>query len=153
ALIDKETVGIDVGFWFMEDQRYMNHIITRWKAGVPVRLIVDPRANPTYALNADTLQKFRDAGIPMVKKAGAGIMHWKVMVFAGQNTVEFGSANYSPDAFVPTANYTNYVAETIYFCDDPAIVNSFKRKFDDLWVDTTNYLVDSNVSSRARVYP
>ena len=75
------------------------------------------------------------------------------MVFAGQNTVEFGSANYSPDAFVPTANYTNYVAETIYFSDDPAIVNSFKRKFDDLWVDTTNYVVDSNVSSRTRVYP
>src|SRR4029078_10946208 len=48
ALIDKESVGIDVAFWFMEDQRYMNHIITRWKAGVPVRLIVDPRANPTY---------------------------------------------------------------------------------------------------------
>src|SRR5262245_14099539 len=48
ALIDAENVGIDVGFWFMEDQRYVARIINRWHAGVPVRLIVDPRANPTY---------------------------------------------------------------------------------------------------------
>jgi phosphatidylserine/phosphatidylglycerophosphate/cardiolipin synthase-like enzyme len=155
-LIDHENVGIDVAFWFMEDQRYMNHIITRWKAGVPVRLIVDPRANSGYPLNADTLQKFRDAGIPMIKKkAVGGIMHWKMMLFAGQNTVEFGSANYSQYGFVSTENYTNYVAETIYFCDDPAIVNSFKWKFDNLWTNTTNYVIDSNLpsdSSRTRVY-
>ena len=153
ALIDHENVGIDVGFWFMEDQRYSSHIIARWKAGVPVRLIVDPRANPGFPARESTLDAMRTAGIPIVKKAGGDIMHWKVMLFAGQNTVEFGSANYSPDAFVPTANYTNYVAETIYYCDDPAIVNSFKRKFDDVWLDTTNYVIDSHVSSRTRVYP
>ena len=45
-LIRAETVGIDVGFWFMEDQRYVSEIIARKNAGVPVRLIVDPTANP-----------------------------------------------------------------------------------------------------------
>jgi regulation of enolase protein 1 (concanavalin A-like superfamily) len=152
ALIDAENVGIDVGFWFMEDQRYVARIINRWRAGVPVRLIVDPRANPTYPLNETSLDTFQAAGIPMVKKTGGGIMHWKTMIFAGQNTVEFGSANFSPNGFVPEAPYTNYVSETIMFSDDPAIVNSFKRKFDDLWVDGTNYSVYANVTSRVRTY-
>ena len=49
-LIRAENVGIDVGFWFMEDQRYVSEVINRWNAGVPVRLIVDPTANPTYPL-------------------------------------------------------------------------------------------------------
>jgi HKD family nuclease len=153
ALIDAETVEIDVGFWFMEDQRYVSHIIARKNAGVAVRLIVDPRANPTYPLNKTSLDAFQSAGIPMIKKTSGGIMHWKAMIFAGQNTVEFGSANYSVDAFVPVTPYVNYVSETIFFEDDPAIVNSFKRKFDDLWVDTTNYSVYANAPSRVRTYP
>ena len=153
SLIDSENVEIDAGFWFMEDQRYVNHIIARWQAGVPVRLIVDPRANPTYTLNATSLSAFQQAGIPMVKKSGGGIMHYKMMLFAGQNMVEFGSANYSDNAFVPVSPYQNYVSETVFYEDDPAIVNTFKTKFDNLWVDTTNYSVYANVASRVRSYP
>ena len=137
----------------MEDQRYVSHITARKNAGVTVRLIVDPRANPTYPLNKTSLDSFQSAGIPMIKKTGGGIMHWKTMIFGGQNIVEFGSANYSDNAFVPVTPYTNYVSETIFFEDDPAIVQSFKRKFDDLWVDTTNYSVYANVTSRVRSYP
>jgi phosphatidylserine/phosphatidylglycerophosphate/cardiolipin synthase-like enzyme len=152
-LIRAENVGIDVGFWFMEDQRYVNEIILRKNAGVAVRLIVDPTANPTYPLNATSLSTFANAGIPMVKKSGGGIMHFKMMLFAGQNIVEFGSANYSSDAFVPVTPYSNYVSETIFFEDDPLIVNSFKTKVDNLWTDTVNYVVYANVTSRVRAYP
>jgi HKD family nuclease len=112
----------------MEDQRYVSEIIARKNAGVPVRLIVDPRANPTYPLNVTSLNSFQNAGIPMMKKVGGGIMHFKMMLFAGQNIVEFGSANYSGNAFVPVTPYSNYVSETIFFEDDPVIVNSFKRR-------------------------
>jgi phosphatidylserine/phosphatidylglycerophosphate/cardiolipin synthase-like enzyme/regulation of enolase protein 1 (concanavalin A-like superfamily) len=153
ALIRGESVGIDVAFWFMEDHRYVPEIINKWKAGIPVRLIIDPRANASYPLNADMLAEFQQAGIPMIKKTGGGIMHWKTMIFAGQNIVEFGSANYSPNAFVPDVPYTNYVSETIFFSDDPAVVHSFKDKYDDLWADETNYSEYDNVSSRGRVYP
>jgi hypothetical protein len=31
----------------------------------------------------------------------SGIMHFKAMIFTGQNTVEFGGANYSAWAFLP----------------------------------------------------
>jgi phosphatidylserine/phosphatidylglycerophosphate/cardiolipin synthase-like enzyme len=152
-LIRAERVGIDVGFWFMEDQRYVSEIIARRNAGVPIRLIVDPNANPSYPLNATSLNAFRNAGVPMMKKSGGGIMHFKMMLFAGQNIVEFGSANYSDNAFVPVTPYTNYVSETILFEDDPAIVNSFKTKFDNLWTDTTNYAPYANVAARTRSYP
>ncbi|HZR26266.1 MAG TPA: hypothetical protein VFA59_21905, partial [Vicinamibacterales bacterium] len=54
-LINNETVGIDVAFWFMQDTRYETAILNRWKAGVPVRILVDPRANPTYVGNEQVI--------------------------------------------------------------------------------------------------
>ena len=53
-LINHETHGIDVAFWFMEDSRYRDAIIARWQAGVPVRLLVDPRAVCAAAAKAST---------------------------------------------------------------------------------------------------
>jgi phosphatidylserine/phosphatidylglycerophosphate/cardiolipin synthase-like enzyme len=153
TLIDNEQVGIDVGFWVMEDQRYVSRIIKRKNAGVPVRVIIDSRSLANYPLNQTTFDAFQQAGIPMVKKSGGGIMHWKLMIFAGQNTIEFGAANYSDNEFVPAAPYTNYISETIYYTDEATLVNSFKTKFDDLWVNTANYSVYANVSARTRSYP
>jgi hypothetical protein len=84
--------------------------------------MVDSRANATYLLNAAILGYFRDAGVPMREKYSGGILHRKFMLFAGQNTVEFSGANYSPDAFVPVQPYVNYVDEAIYFTEDASIV-------------------------------
>jgi hypothetical protein len=153
TLIQNERVGIDVGFWFMQDSRYMTEIIKRWQAGVPVRMLIDPRANATYPGNDSMIAGFEQAGIPLRKRTASGILHWKMMLFAGQNTVEFGSANYSPDAFVPATAYTNYVSETVFVTNDPDVVNSFKTKFDDSWTDTSSFANYANVSTRARVYP
>ncbi len=153
-LINAETVGIDVGFWFMQDSRYEAAIVNRWHAGVPVRILVDPRANPTYSGNSTMLADFAGAGIPMRYRTASGILHWKVMVFAGQHTVEFGSANYSPNAFVPNTAYADYVSETVYYSDDPAVVDSFMTRFDDSWTDTTNFANYANVSGAlTRTYP
>ncbi len=153
-LINAETVGIDAAWWFMEDSRYANALISRWQAGVPVRVIIDTQANAGYPLNADMLKMVKDAGIPMREKTTGGILHWKMMLFAGQNEVEFSGANYSSNAFVPNEPYTDYVDELIYFTDAPAIVNSFKTKYDDLWTSTTGYANYANITSPlTRVYP
>src|SRR5829696_3392665 len=40
-LIRAENVGIDVGFWFMEDSRYSAELIRKHEAGVPVRVVFD----------------------------------------------------------------------------------------------------------------
>src|ERR1044072_7734745 len=69
-LIDAETQGIDVAFWFMQDSSYATKLVNKFKAGVPVRVIVDPRANPTYAGNAEVLDMLKAAGILMRLKSG-----------------------------------------------------------------------------------
>jgi phosphatidylserine/phosphatidylglycerophosphate/cardiolipin synthase-like enzyme/regulation of enolase protein 1 (concanavalin A-like superfamily) len=151
--IRNENVGIDVAFWFMQDARYQTEILKRWQAGVPVRILVDPRANDVYPGNAEIIDAFRQAGIPMRYRTANGILHWKTMLFAGQNVVEFDGANYSPTAFVYEAPYSNYEDESIYFADDPSIVNSFKTKYDDLWLDTVNYANYANITGAlTRVY-
>ena len=139
TLIENETVGIDAAFWFMEDARYSAAIIAKFKSGVPVRLIIDTEANKKYTLNAQALSEFAAAGIPMLEKTNTGIVHWKMMLFAGQNVVEFSGANFSPHAFVPNDPYVDYLDEVIFFSDDPAIVNSFKTRYDDVWVSTTGF--------------
>ena len=73
-LIRNERVGIDVAFWFMEDARYTYELIQRFKAGVPVRVIIDTRANSAYPLNADRIAELKDAGIPMRRRIASGIL-------------------------------------------------------------------------------
>jgi phosphatidylserine/phosphatidylglycerophosphate/cardiolipin synthase-like enzyme len=146
--IRNETVGIDVAFWFMEDSRYTTELIRKHNAGVPVRVLMDPRANPTYPLNVPRLAELQDAGIPMRKRLTSYILHWKMMLFHGQNVVQFSGANYSGNAWVPlgSPNYSNYIDEAIYFTSDEAIVNSFRTKFDDQWVDTVNWANYANIT-------
>jgi len=153
-IINAETVEIDVGLWFMEDARYSSAIVQRWKAGVKVLILMDPRVFPQDAPDVTVMNQLQAGGIPMRKRIASGIEHWKAMIFAGQRTVYFGSANFSDEAFVPASPYVNYVDETVYFTDDATVVNSFMRKFDDAWTDTTNYANYANSSGTpARSYP
>jgi phosphatidylserine/phosphatidylglycerophosphate/cardiolipin synthase-like enzyme/regulation of enolase protein 1 (concanavalin A-like superfamily) len=151
-LIRNEKVGIDAAWWFMTDSRYTHELINKWQQGVPVRVIIDTRANSTYPLNADRLKEIQDAGIPMRQKVSNGILHWKMMLFAGQQTVQFSAANYSAFGFVPTDPYRNYTDEVVYFSTVPSVVQSFMKKFDDLWTNTSGYADYANVTSRVRNY-
>ena len=145
-LIDNEEVGIDVAFWFMQDSRYSSALIRKWNEGVPVRVLMDSDASCCYAGNADILNALKAAGIPMRDKtSGEGILHWKLMLFVGQNTVQFSGANYSDEAFVPVVPYSNYVDEVIYFTDNPSYVNSFKSRYDDAWTDTVKFTNWANI--------
>src|ERR1041385_6990878 len=153
-LIDHETVGLGVSFWFMQDTSISNKIIARWQAGVPIRILVDPRANPTYAGNEQVLDSFKAAGIPMRYKIGGGILHMKMMIFQGQNQLEFTGANYSANFFVPTTPNSNYIDEAIYFTTDDSLIQSFKTKYDDCWTDGVNYADYGNINAPlTRKYP
>jgi phosphatidylserine/phosphatidylglycerophosphate/cardiolipin synthase-like enzyme len=155
-LIRKETVGIDVAFWFMEDARYANELIAKHRAGVPVRVVFDSEAYRGYDYTTARypVELMRNAGIPMRDKTGSGILHFKMMLFAGQGQVEFSGANYSAEAFVPRTPYSNYVDEVILFIDDPSIVNSFKTRFDDMWTAASGFAnVTPGMSAPSRNYP
>jgi hypothetical protein len=152
-LIRNERQRIDVSFWFMEDSRYSTALIEARKRGVRVRVLVDTKANTSYPHNATIIGLLKDGGIP-IRRITSSWLHWKFMLFAGQNVVQFGSANYSPHAFVPTQSLVDFIDETIFFSDDPSIVNSFKTRFDDAWVSTSRFANYANVSgSLARAYP
>src|SRR5687768_16408882 len=156
AHIRAETVGLDVGFWFMEDSWMAAEIIARHRAGVPVRVLMDTRANGPNPRNAERLAELSAAGIPMRERfTSSGIFHWKAMIFAGQGIVEFSGANYSSDAWVPAGPpYTNYVDEAIYFTRKPSVLQTFMTKFDDLWTNTTEYRDYANINRPLwRVYP
>jgi hypothetical protein len=153
-LIRNEQVRIDVAFWFMEDSRYVAELIRAKNRGVPVRVLVDQRANASKRLNETILNELRDGGIPMRDKFVGDILHFKMMLFHGQKMLEFSKANYAPGAFVPIVPNVNYDDEAIFFTNDVNLLNSFKRRFDDLWVNTTQYRNFANVSGTlVRVCP
>ena len=148
------TGGIDVAFWFMEDARYTAELIRRHQEGVRIRVIVDTEANSQYPANADRLAELRNAGIPMRQKTSGGILHWKMMLFEGQDTVQFSAANYTSEAFVPEIPYVNYVDEVIYFTTDTLVLDTFKTKFDDAWVGGSPFADYANITAPpTRAYP
>ena len=93
-LVRAETTGIDVAFYMIELPGLADEIIARHQAGVPVRLIVEPRAALKFPMNQPLLDKFKAAGIPMRYKLGDGIVHVKLAVFAGQRKVVFTGSNF-----------------------------------------------------------
>jgi hypothetical protein len=153
-LIRNEMVGIDVSYWFMNDARYSNEIIQRWRAGVPVRILLDLRADQNYPSAATVRDGFVAAGIPIRYKRTSGINHWKMILYAGQQKMHFSAANFANGSYSPIVPYREYVDEAVYFTDDPDVVTTFMRKYDDLWTDTTHYASLANVSGPlVRSYP
>jgi len=57
-----------------------------------VRVLIDTRANASYPLNADRLEELQTAGIPMRRRLTSYILHWKMMLFHGQDVVQFSGA-------------------------------------------------------------
>lgn len=155
--VRRETHMIDIAMWFMEDQELADAIVARFRAGVEVRALVDPRRNPTTPMNATILAQFQDAGIPMRYKVGGGIMHWKFVIFNAQNVMEWSAANYGDYYFRPAVPYLDYTDEGIYFTNDPPVIDSFRRKFDDAWVDPSAFANYANISGtptrRFPLYP
>jgi phosphatidylserine/phosphatidylglycerophosphate/cardiolipin synthase-like enzyme len=152
-LIRSEPAGIDVAFWFMEDARYSAELIRRAQAGVPVRVLIDTTALSGNPVRAQIIESLRAAGIPIRRRNVSSILHWKMMLFAGQGQIEFSGANYSPDALVPNDPYRNYVDEAVFFTSDAELVHSFMQRYDDLWTDAVSYANYANVATPARHYP
>ncbi|MGH9195526.1 MAG: phospholipase D-like domain-containing protein, partial [Acidimicrobiia bacterium] len=149
TLIDSEPSGtaggIDMAFWFIQDTSIANKVIDAHRRGVRVRILVDPRSNPQYPPTGDILDQFAAAGIPMRYKPDEGIQHWKMMLFAGQNRVMFSGANFGDFFFLPAIPYQNYIDEVIYFTDDPALLRSFKSKYDDFWMNNVLFANYANI--------
>ena len=152
--VNAETAGIDMAFYWIELPELADAIIRRHQAGVPVRLIVEPRASLKITGNQVLLDRFRAAGIPMRYKLGDGIVHAKMLLLAGQNKVVFSSSNFGDGDVRPFTPYVNYVDGAWYFTIDQALVNSFKTRYDDIWTNTLVYGNYANIfNALTRSYP
>src|SRR4029078_1558380 len=77
-----------------------------------------------------------------------------MMLFHGQNMVNFSKANFEPFAYVATTANANYEDEAVFFTDDDRIPNSFRRRFDDRWVNTSVFRNYANINGPVtRSYP
>jgi len=152
--VRNETVGIDMDFYMIELPNLVDDIIARHKAGVRVRIVVEPRANLKFPQNQPLIDKLNAAGVPLRYKLGDGIIHVKYALFAAQNKVLFTGSNFGDADVAPYVPYDNYVDGAWYFTDDPAVVNSFKTRFDDVWTDTVLYGNYANITGPlTRRYP
>jgi hypothetical protein len=141
AKIRAERVRIDMSIWLLTERSISIALVERVRAGVPVRLIGDRVS--IFESDPLTRREFywlASQGVPIRLRSHPTwypeINHWKATILVGQNTVAFGSANYTPFELRP-ASPDNYKDETVLFTDDPAIVNAFKTQFDRMWNDTT----------------
>jgi phosphatidylserine/phosphatidylglycerophosphate/cardiolipin synthase-like enzyme/regulation of enolase protein 1 (concanavalin A-like superfamily) len=152
--IQQETQQIDVAFWMMSDARYSNSLVAAQARGVTIRVLMDPRCTGSHPACASPMNQLASAGVPMRNRATSGILHWKMILFASQNQVEFSGANYVPFETTPEIPWVNYTDEIIYYSNDPAVVRSMMRKFDDLWTSTTEFVNYANITAPlTRSYP
>jgi hypothetical protein len=144
--IKQEDVEIAMGFWLMTDARYSNELVKAWQRGVKIRLLMDPRCGGSHPACIPQNDQLEAAGIPMRRRATGGILHWKMILFAGQGQLQFAGANYAPFEMTPHEPYLNFTDEIVYFTNEPSVVQSFMRKFDDLWVSTTEFIDHANIT-------
>jgi hypothetical protein len=142
--VRNEPSRLDVATWYLTDRLITAAIVQRFRAGLPVRIIGDRVS--IFEIDPATRREFEylaTNGVPIRLRyhptSFPSIMHWKCGIFVGLNTVEFGSANWTPFELAP-ASATNFKDETALFTTDPALVNAFRTRFDQMWADTTNFL-------------
>jgi hypothetical protein len=155
-LIAAEPTRIDIGAWWFTDRVISDALVRRHRAGVRVRFLGDAYTYRDAHTRAE-IDYLAAAGIPIrLRSPGdAGpIFHWKCGIFAGQNKVAFGSANWTVYSLRPYSA-TNYDDETMLVTANPDLVPAFKMKFDQYWVDTTAFTDFANISTgtRARLEP
>ncbi|HKT81070.1 MAG TPA: phospholipase D-like domain-containing protein, partial [Vicinamibacterales bacterium] len=143
--INAETQRIDMSAWYLTEHSISIALVNRFKAGVPVRLIGD--RGSIFEIDPPTRAEFywlASQGVPIRLRYNPDffpeIDHWKFTLFSGQNTIAFGSANYTPFELAPVSPpgspSPNYKDEIVMVTDDSALVNGFRTKFDQIWNDT-----------------
>jgi hypothetical protein len=142
--INAERVRLDVATWYLNDGDIVTAILNKHRSGVPVRLIGDRgaifEADPNTRANFEFLAR---NGVPIRLRYHPTwfpeIMHWKCGIFVGQQTVEFGSANWTTFELTPWSS-SNFQDETAFFTDDLSLFNAFLTQFDRMWADTEKFL-------------
>ncbi|MGH9411656.1 MAG: phospholipase D-like domain-containing protein [Vicinamibacterales bacterium] len=152
--IAQEQVEIDMAYWMITDARFSNALVAAWQRGVRIRLLMDPRCNEEHPDCTAQNDQLASAGVPMRNRATSGILHWKMILFAGQGQLEFAGANFAPYEMAPGTPYQNYTDEVVFYTNDTSLLDSFMSKFDDMWTSTTEFANYANIDGPLiRSYP
>jgi phosphatidylserine/phosphatidylglycerophosphate/cardiolipin synthase-like enzyme len=136
GLINNETGGIDVNVLRFDSISLMNALISRHRAGIPVRVNTDwaeyrepKRPNVSFVL--DSLYAAR---VPLKWRAHSGNNHEKVGIFHAQRRVVQGSSNWSPGADRNSTNIEiNFFSDPTTHPSDLDYYAYYAPKFERRW--------------------
>jgi hypothetical protein len=133
--INSERSRIDLVVYRLEVDSLTDAILSQFRAGVPVRLIIDPGQYtniiwPEYWLTHANIDKLWAAGVPIRQALHSGVSHMKTLVTSTYATN--ASSNFGP----------NWQRDHDYFVSaatKPAIYQAIADRVNLMWNDTTNF--------------
>jgi phosphatidylserine/phosphatidylglycerophosphate/cardiolipin synthase-like enzyme len=133
--ISRETARIDFALFRLETEEITEALLSRFRAGVPVRIIVDPVQYtnitwPEYWLTHANIDRLWAAGIPIRQRVHQGGMHMKMLVTSRYATN--ASANFGPN-WQRDHNY--FVSATA----KPTIYQAMANRFQIMWADSAGF--------------
>jgi phosphatidylserine/phosphatidylglycerophosphate/cardiolipin synthase-like enzyme/regulation of enolase protein 1 (concanavalin A-like superfamily) len=136
---DKEMVGIDVDMYRITDARHadaMIRAVQRIRAngtrpfGEEVRLYTEPEQyrNPTRLWHSYNVDRMYMGGVKIKHRAHDGLNHQKSVILHGQQTVIFGSSNWTSPSANSQLEHNLFTTDNRYF---DFFTNQFNRKWDN----------------------
>jgi hypothetical protein len=133
--INAENSRIDMVVYRLEVDNITQALLNKFRAGVPVRIIIDPGQYtnitwPEYWLTHANLEKLWVAGVPIRQRLHDGVTHMKMLVTSRYATN--ASSNFGP----------NWQRDHNYFVSaatKPAIYQAMANRFQTMWNDTSGF--------------
>jgi phosphatidylserine/phosphatidylglycerophosphate/cardiolipin synthase-like enzyme len=133
--IYNEHTRVDLVVYRLTVDNITEALLTQFRAGVPVRIIVDTaqyanRLWPEYWITHANIDKLYAAGVSIKLRVHDGVTHMKMLV----------TSTYATNA---SSNFTaNWQRDHDYFVSaslKPAIYQAMKDKFQAMWIDTLGF--------------
>jgi phosphatidylserine/phosphatidylglycerophosphate/cardiolipin synthase-like enzyme len=135
AEIDAETQAVDLVLYRLTVPELTDALIRRHRAGVQVRVFVEPtqyrnNAFPEYWLTGAMVDRLWAAGVPIRERTHQGLTHMKTLIT-------------SRVAMIGSANFTRFwQRDHNYFVEaaaSPSTYFAMKDRFSAMWNDGLNY--------------
>lgn len=135
AEIEREGSRIDLVSYRLTDPGLTEALIRRHRAGVPVRVFIEPtqyrnRAYPEYWMVGTMADRLWAAGVPVKQRLHQGLTHMKSLITS--NVALVGSSNFTRK-WERDHNY--FIAASA----KPALYSAMRDRFDAMWNDGANY--------------
>jgi phosphatidylserine/phosphatidylglycerophosphate/cardiolipin synthase-like enzyme len=142
-LINRETVGVDMTIYRMDDRNLTAALVNRHKAGVPVRVLTDRHFYTRGGDHKREVDYLVSNGVPVRINRHRGVVHQKSTVLRGQGLVQHGSMNYAWHSIYQTVNgvrtLVQWKDEVTFTTNDPNVFARFGERFDRGWANTGDF--------------